>query len=52
MGGQVADHGVITGEGGAEFTVTDVQKTKGGKYLHTGTMTRGSFHLARTSRLS
>ena len=45
MGGQVADHGVITGEGGAEFTVTDVQKTKGGKYLHTGTMTRGSFHL-------
>ena len=45
MGGQVADHGAITGEGGAEFTVTDVQKTKGGKYLHTGTMTRGSFHL-------
>ncbi len=45
MGGQVADRGVITGEGGAEFTVTDVQKTKGGKYLHTGTMTRGSFHL-------
>ena len=45
MGGQVADHGVITGESGAEFTVTDVQKTKGGKYLHTGTMTRGSFHL-------
>ena len=45
MGGQVADHGVITGESGAEFTVTDVQKTKGGKYLHTGTMTRGSSHL-------
>ena len=45
MGGQVADHGVITGEGGAVFAVTDVQKTKGGKYLHTGRMERGSFHI-------
>ena len=45
MGGQVADHGVITGEGGAVFAVTDVQKTKGGKYLHTGRMERGSFRI-------
>ena len=45
MGGQVADHGVITGAGGAVFAVTDVQKTKGGKYLHTGRMERGSFHI-------
>ena len=41
----MADHGVITGEGGAVFAVTDVQKTKGGKYLHTGRMERGSFHI-------
>ena len=45
LGGQVADHGVITGEGGAVVAVTDVQKTKGGKYLHTGRMERGSFHI-------
>ena len=45
MGGQVADHGVITGAGGAVFAVTDVQKTKGGKYLHTGRMERGSFRI-------
>ena len=34
MGGQVADHGTITrgGENGCLFTVTDVQKNKGGKY--------------------
>ncbi len=48
MGGQVADHGVITGADGAEFTVTDVQKTKGGKYLHTGKMTHGSFRLGES----
>ncbi|MBQ2919898.1 MAG: alanine--tRNA ligase [Oscillospiraceae bacterium] len=41
MGGQVADHGVITFEGG-EFTVHDVQKNKGGKYLHHGKLTKGA----------
>ena len=45
MGGQVADHGVITTAAGAVFNVTDVQKTKGGKYLHTGRMERGSLRL-------
>ena len=45
MGGQVADHGVITTAAGAVFNVTDVQKTKGGKYLHTGKMERGSLRL-------
>ena len=40
MGGQVADHGVITANG-ATFVVTDVQKNKGGKYMHYGTMTGG-----------
>ena len=41
MGGQVADHGVIfVGEN--LFTVNNVQKDKGGKYLHHGVMTTGS----------
>ncbi len=37
MGGQVADHGVIDGR----FTVTDVQKNKGDKYMHYGKLTAG-----------
>ncbi len=42
MGGQTADHGVIKcGEN--IFQVTDVQKNKGGKYLHTGTVISGGF---------
>ena len=37
MGGQAADHGVLLlGEG--RFKVTDVQKDKGGRYLHSGVM--------------
>ena len=41
MGGQVADHGTIHTET-AEFTVTDVQKNKGGKFMHYGKLTQGS----------
>ena len=41
MGGQVADHGVIT-MGESVFQVNNVQKDKGGKYLHHGKMMRGS----------
>ncbi len=41
MGGQVADHGTIT-MGDAQFQVTNVQKDKGGKYLHHGKMVAGS----------
>ena len=41
MGGQVADKGVITWEGGS-FEVNNVQKNKGGKYLHYGKVTAGS----------
>jgi len=40
MGGQVADHGVIETAGGL-FTVNNVQKNKGGKYMHYGVMTSG-----------
>ena len=41
MGGQVADHGVIL-VGESRFEVNNVQKDKGGKYLHYGVMTTGS----------
>ena len=44
MGGQVADRGQIarSGEHGLLFEVTDVQKNKGGKYMHYGKMTEGT----------
>ena len=41
MGGQVADHGAIL-VGDSRFEVTNVQKDKGGKYLHHGKMVAGS----------
>ena len=40
MGGQVADHGLIL-MGDSRFQVTNVQKDKGGKYLHHGKMVSG-----------
>ena len=44
MGGQVADHGVIRTQDG-EFTVTDVQKNKGGKFMHYGKVTSGTLRV-------
>ena len=41
MGGQAADHGVIL-VGDSRFEVTNVQKDKGGKYLHSGSMISGT----------
>ena len=41
MGGQAADHGVIL-VGDSRFVVNNVQKDKGGKYLHYGEMVAGS----------
>ena len=40
MGGQVADYGVITC-GDAAFRVNNVQKNKGGKYMHYGVVASG-----------
>ena len=47
MGGQVADHGTITC-GEAVFEVTNVQKNKGGKYMHYGVVKSGSFSVGNT----
>ncbi len=47
MGGQVADWGVISTEN-AKFQVTNVQKDKGGKYLHHGKMLEGSLRVDDT----
>ena len=47
MGGQVADRGAITA-GGVSFAVTDVQKNKGGKYMHYGKLTQGALKLGDT----
>ncbi|MBQ3216760.1 MAG: alanine--tRNA ligase, partial [Oscillospiraceae bacterium] len=44
MGGQVADQGTIETESGL-FTVTDVQKNKGGKYMHYGVVSSGALKL-------
>ena len=41
MGGQAADHGVLL-IGDSRFKVTDVQKDKGGRYLHSGIMESGT----------
>ena len=44
MGGQVADHGTIRADG-LHFEVSDVQKNKGGKYMHTGLLKEGVLKL-------
>ena len=47
MGGQVADHGVISADG-VTFQVTDVQKNKGGKFMHYGKVVSGTFKVGET----
>jgi alanyl-tRNA synthetase len=47
MGGQVGDQGELT-LGDSVFKVTDTQKTKAGKYLHYGEMTKGRFSVDDT----
>ncbi len=51
MGGQVADHGVITAKG-FTFTVTDVQKNKGGKFMHYGYVAEGVVQVGDTVEAS
>ncbi len=40
MGGQIGDHGILEGKNGV-VSVSDVQKTKDGKYMHIGVVTEG-----------
>ena len=47
MGGQVADFGTITADG-MTFEVTNVQKNKGGKFLHYGKLTAGEIKVGDT----
>ena len=47
MGGQVGDHGKLTADG-VSFTVNDVQKNKGGKYMHYGRLEQGDLKLGDT----
>jgi alanyl-tRNA synthetase len=50
MGGQVADRGVIEGMG--SFKVNDVQKNKGGKYMHYGVLETGTLKVGDAVRVS
>ena len=50
MGGQVADHGTITGPDGV-FEVTDVQKNKGGKFMHYGRVVSGTIKLGEACKI-
>ena len=47
MGGQVADHGELSA-GGLRFAVDNVQKNKGGKYMHYGKLVSGELKLGDT----
>ncbi|NLF34541.1 MAG: alanine--tRNA ligase, partial [Clostridiales bacterium] len=51
MGGQVADQGTITAPGTA-FEVRDVQRNKGGKYMHYGKVTSGELKVGDTVQVS
>ena len=47
MGGQVADHGKMVTEFGDTFTVNNVQKNKGGKYMHYGVIVGGALSVGQ-----
>ncbi len=51
MGGQVADHGVIENNEG-RFEVHDVQKNKGGKYMHYGKVVSGCLKVGQSYSVS
>ncbi len=47
MGGQIGDHGKLTADGLC-FVVNDVQKNKGGKFMHYGKLESGDLKLGDT----
>jgi len=51
MGGQVADHGTIQGPVGL-FAVTNVQRNKGGKYMHYGVVQSGTLKVGDVTTVS
>ena len=51
MGGQVADHGLIITDS-AQFDVVDVQKNKGGKFMHYGKVTSGTLKVGDSVKAS
>jgi alanyl-tRNA synthetase len=50
-GGQVGDTGVLTGEGGIKFRVTDTQKKLGDFFVHVGTLESGELKLGTALQL-
>src|ERR1700752_842178 len=50
-GGQVGDTGVLTGEGGIKFRVTDVQKKAGDLFVHSGTVEQGTLKVGAALQL-
>ncbi|MBQ6115841.1 MAG: alanine--tRNA ligase [Oscillospiraceae bacterium] len=52
MGSQVADHGRITAGETVAFEVRDVQKNKGGKYLHEGALISGDLKVGDTVQVT
>ena len=50
MGGQVADQGEIVGDG--RFKVNDVQKNKGGKFMHYGVLESGTLKVGDSVHVS
>src|SRR6476660_6852144 len=50
-GGQVGDIGVLTGEGGIKFRVTDTQKKLGDFFVHVGTVESGEVKLGTALQL-
>jgi alanyl-tRNA synthetase len=50
-GGQVGDTGVLSGEGGIKFRVTDVQKKAGDLFVHTGTVEQGTLKVGAALQL-
>src|SRR5689334_14695761 len=50
-GGQVGDTGVLTGEGGLKFRVTDTQKKLGDFFVHVGTVESGEVKVGTALQL-
>ncbi|MGT2434702.1 alanine--tRNA ligase [Bradyrhizobium betae] len=50
-GGQVGDTGVLTGEGGIKFRVTDTQKKLGDLFVHVGIVESGELKLGTALQL-